>query len=93
MIGLQSDILHFYRMGSALSTIHDYKMGFGPDVTKTSRKDWITMHAELSGLSIVEVERLWNRFQQLGCVDGVITEQFLRQSSSFKVISAIRPAF
>ena len=27
--------------------------------------DWLTSHADATGLAVVEVERLWNRFRQL----------------------------
>lgn len=29
------------------------------------RADWLTSHADATGLAVVEVERLWNRFRQL----------------------------
>ncbi|CAF0728665.1 unnamed protein product [Brachionus calyciflorus] len=32
-----------------------------------SKGDWITGHADLTGLAVVEVQRLWIRFNQLGC--------------------------
>lgn len=71
---------------SVIRNFHDYQTGFAPDLTSTGQKDWITLHAELSGLSIVEVERLWIRFQQLGCNDsGFITEDYIREASTFKV--------
>ena len=30
-----------------------------------NRADWLTTHADATGLAVVEVERLWNRFKQL----------------------------
>ena len=30
-----------------------------------NRADWLTSHADVTGLAVVEVERLWNRFKQL----------------------------
>jgi hypothetical protein len=30
-----------------------------------NRADWLTSHADATGLAVVEVERLWNRFRQL----------------------------
>lgn len=27
--------------------------------------DWLTSHADATGLAVVEVERLWNRFRQI----------------------------
>lgn len=30
-----------------------------------SRADWLTSHADATGLAVVEVERLWNRFRQI----------------------------
>jgi hypothetical protein len=29
------------------------------------RADWLTSHADATGLAVVEVERLWNRFRQI----------------------------
>ncbi|KAK7113198.1 uncharacterized protein [Littorina saxatilis] len=38
-----------------------------------SKANWITAHAISTELSIAEVERLWLRFQQMGCnADGVL---------------------
>lgn len=31
----------------------------------SNRADWLTAHADATGLAVVEVERLWNRFRQL----------------------------
>lgn len=31
----------------------------------SNRADWLTSHADATGLAVVEVERLWNRFRQL----------------------------
>lgn len=43
--------------------------------THPSQANWITVHAIAAELSIAETERLWLRFQQLGCnEDGEITE-------------------
>lgn len=30
-----------------------------------NQADWITSHADATGLAVVEIERLWNRFKQL----------------------------
>jgi hypothetical protein len=30
-----------------------------------NRADWLTSHADATGLAVVEVERLWNRFKQI----------------------------
>lgn len=39
-----------------------------------SKANWITSHAIVTELSIAEVERLWLRFQQMGCnADGILT--------------------
>ena len=37
------------------------------NLTKLSphRADWLTSHADATGLAVVEVERLWNRFRQI----------------------------
>ena len=50
-------------MGTANSSVpvHD----LSPGTTPTSQ-NWITAHARKSGLPIVEVQRLWDQFQQLG---------------------------
>jgi len=77
-------------MGSTLPKFHDYSNGFAPDLTSTGQRDWITLHAELSLLSIVEVERCWQRFQQLGCdVSGVINVSDLKRDSKLKVCLAL----
>ncbi|XP_060074865.1 THO complex subunit 1-like [Ylistrum balloti] len=50
--------------------------------THPSKANWITVHAIASELSIAETERLWLRFQQLGCnKDGVITEDLATKMS------------
>lgn len=33
--------------------------------TTPRRADWLTSHADATGLSVVEVKRLWDRFQQI----------------------------
>ncbi|KAK2152737.1 hypothetical protein LSH36_320g04000 [Paralvinella palmiformis] len=38
-----------------------------PEDLTPDKANWITAHAVAAKLSIVEVERLWKRFQQLGC--------------------------
>lgn len=51
-------------------------------VTHPSKPNWITSHAIAAELSIAEVERLWVRFQQMGCnEDGDLTEEAIRKSS------------
>lgn len=74
-------------MGDMVSTvIHHYPDGFAQDITSTGQRDWITKHAELSELSIVETERLWDRFQQLGCDDsGIITTNYISSDLRYKV--------
>ncbi|KAI0239948.1 hypothetical protein LSAT2_009347 [Lamellibrachia satsuma] len=37
------------------------------EYTHPSKADWITAHAKATGLNLVEVDRLWLRFRQLGC--------------------------
>ncbi|XP_053392830.1 uncharacterized protein LOC123564227 isoform X2 [Mercenaria mercenaria] len=50
-------------------------------VTNPNKPNWITAHAIASELSIAEVERLWVRFQQLGCnKDGELTDEAIRKS-------------
>lgn len=47
--------------------------------TNPKKANWITVHAVSSELSIAEVERLWFRFQQLGCNEnGEIPEADLQ---------------
>ena len=74
-------------MGDIVSTaIHNYPDGFAQDITSTGQKDWITKHAELAELSIVETERLWNRFQQLGCDEsGIIQASYVNREQRYKV--------
>ncbi|PAA80817.1 hypothetical protein BOX15_Mlig001396g1 [Macrostomum lignano] len=56
-----------------------------------SRADWITEHAVATGLSVVEVERLWLRFQQLGCTsEGLITNDVLRKRSIYSEDTFLR---
>ena len=51
-------------MGAALNTlplhVTEHLSGMPPH-----RADWLTSHADATGLAVVEVERLWNRFKQL----------------------------
>ncbi len=51
-------------MGSVLNTLPlsetDSLSSLSPN-----RADWLTSHADATGLAVVEVERLWNRFKQL----------------------------
>ncbi|KAL4240729.1 hypothetical protein ACF0H5_001517 [Mactra antiquata] len=50
-------------------------------VTNPGKPNWITAHAIAAELSIAEVERLWIRFQQLGCNrDGDLTEDAMKKS-------------
>ncbi|KAK7506169.1 hypothetical protein BaRGS_00002281 [Batillaria attramentaria] len=47
-----------------------------------SKANWITAHAIATELSIAEVERLWLRFQQMGCnQDGVLTTEAMMSPS------------
>lgn len=49
-------------------------------MTHPSKADWITAHAVATDLAIVEVDRLWLRFQQLGCnEDGVLELEVLER--------------
>lgn len=50
--------------------------------TNPKKPNWITVHAVVTELSIAEVERLWFRFQQLGCDEnGEILEANLQSLS------------
>ncbi|XP_076458628.1 uncharacterized protein LOC143292324 [Babylonia areolata] len=47
-----------------------------------SKPNWITAHAISTELSIAEVERLWLRFQQMGCdSDGVLTPDVINSAA------------
>ena len=74
-------------MGDITSKVfHNFPNGLGHELTDTGKRDWITKHAKLSGFSIVEVERLWTRFKQLGCdTSGLLHTNYLNQSPRFKV--------
>ncbi|WAQ97327.1 hypothetical protein MAR_030017 [Mya arenaria] len=49
--------------------------------THPRKPNWITAHAIASELSIAEVERLWVRFQQLGCnPDGELTDSTIMKA-------------
>lgn len=76
-------------MGEIVSkSFHDYPKGFGPDITNTQNKNWITKHAELTNLTVVECQRLWTRFQQLGCDDdGILHMNHIGSAGKFKVIT------
>jgi hypothetical protein len=51
-------------MGAILNTL---ALGDTDSLSNISpnRADWLTSHADATGLAVVEVERLWNRFKQL----------------------------
>jgi hypothetical protein len=51
-------------MGAILNKIPVDKIDALGRITP-DRADWLTSHADASGLSIVEVERLWYRFRQI----------------------------
>lgn len=54
------------------------------EVTSPSEPDWITAHAAATSLAIVEIERLWYRFHQLGANNkGVLVwEDFEKSRTS-----------
>ncbi|CAH1793636.1 unnamed protein product, partial [Owenia fusiformis] len=54
-------------MGAYASNFQPDTGSIVSDITDPTRSNWITAHAEATGLAIVEVERLWLRFKQLGC--------------------------
>ncbi|ESO84756.1 hypothetical protein LOTGIDRAFT_236111 [Lottia gigantea] len=48
--------------------------------TNPQKANWITSHAIATELTIAEVERLWLRFQQLGCTsNGILTSDTLKE--------------
>ncbi|XP_064641183.1 uncharacterized protein LOC135495992 [Lineus longissimus] len=50
------------------------------EITSTpNQPEWIVDHVDATGLTIVEVERLWTRFLQLGCREdtGILESQML----------------
>ncbi|XP_067946605.1 uncharacterized protein [Watersipora subatra] len=73
-------------MGDIVSkSFHNYPNGLAKTVTNPKQKDWITKHATLTRFSIVEVERLWTRFKQLGCDEnGVLDRKSILQMPRFK---------
>lgn len=51
-------------MGGILNTLPLYRTDVLERVSP-NRADWLTSHADATGLAVVEVERLWNRFRQI----------------------------
>jgi hypothetical protein len=51
-------------MGAVLNTLPLNETDSLLDLSPNSA-DWLTSHADATGLAVVEVERLWNRFKQL----------------------------
>lgn len=51
-------------MGTVLNTLPLAETDGLANISPT-RADWLTAHADATGLAVVEVERLWNRFKQL----------------------------
>ncbi|ELU16815.1 hypothetical protein CAPTEDRAFT_225193 [Capitella teleta] len=65
-------------MGLYASTFREDGLPVVSSFTRPSKADWITAHATATGLAVVEVERLWLRFQQLGCnKEGFLTSDVL----------------
>jgi len=54
-------------MGANLAKFSDETDEEVLSFTNPNKPDWIVKHAEVTNLALVEVERLWKRFQQLGC--------------------------
>jgi hypothetical protein len=48
-------------MGAILNTLPLNKT----DNLSPNRADWLTSYADATGLAVVEIERLWNRFIQI----------------------------
>jgi hypothetical protein len=51
-------------MGTMLNTLPLHETDNLGNVSP-NRADWLTAHADATGLAVVEVERLWNRFRQI----------------------------
>jgi hypothetical protein len=51
-------------MGAVLNTLPLSETDSLANIS-SNRADWLTSHADSTGLAVVEVERLWNRFKQL----------------------------
>eukprot|EP00058_Branchiostoma_floridae_P028196 XP_002613687.1 hypothetical protein BRAFLDRAFT_107097 [Branchiostoma floridae] len=54
-------------MGAYASSFQGDAGSLVGELTDPNQPNWITAHAEACALDIPEVERLWQRFQQLGC--------------------------
>ena len=51
-------------MGAILNTLPLRELDNLSQLT-SDRADWLTSYADATGLAVVEVERLWHRFNQL----------------------------
>ena len=51
-------------MGAVLNTLSVSETDSLANISP-NRADWLTSHADATGLAVVEVERLWHRFKQL----------------------------
>ena len=51
-------------MGTILNTLPTPEIDNLAELS-TDSADWLTSHADATGLAVVEVERLWNRFKLL----------------------------
>ncbi|XP_078576538.1 uncharacterized protein LOC144862123 [Branchiostoma floridae x Branchiostoma japonicum] len=64
---LIKDVISLHRMGAYASSFQGDAGSLVGELTDPNQPNWITAHAEACALDIPEVERLWQRFQQLGC--------------------------
>ncbi|XP_013409735.1 uncharacterized protein LOC106173230 [Lingula anatina] len=72
-------------MGAFVSDIQGDKSTIVEELTSPSKGDWITLHSEITGVTMVEVERLWLRFQQMGCDEnGILSEETVKNNPKFK---------
>ncbi|XP_077999427.1 uncharacterized protein LOC144452247 [Glandiceps talaboti] len=67
-------------MGTFASSFEGSQGGVVNTYSDSTKKDWLTAHAKACGMELPSVERLWSRFQYLGCDDrGVLDEPTLQQ--------------
>ncbi|CAD5125787.1 DgyrCDS13999 [Dimorphilus gyrociliatus] len=66
-------------MGSLATKFREEGSKVSPS-THPRSPEWITVHSRACNLAVVEVERLWMRFQQLGCTEnGVLPRQAIER--------------
>ncbi|XP_070543978.1 uncharacterized protein [Ptychodera flava] len=67
-------------MGAFASSFEGSQAGVVHTYTDSTQPDWLTAHAKACKMDLPDVERLWSRFQYLGCDDrGVLDEPTLQR--------------